>query len=561
MKINTKTINILIFLFILIVLSAENIISGKEDASYDFVFNSAYNGYYILSNRITKDLLPCGIESYLNPYFNIINFQIRLWFDSIPSIAQILYSIPHTILCFFVFLINKELFLNYENKKFYNWILVIIATFLCLSEVTFVSSVGTHFNCIPASACVVAALFLLIKYLKGENTKNLKLIGVLLGVACGMELMACPYFLAIIVAFSICSSHQNLKLFFKNIGIITLFAIISFVIYDGYWAYSLFKYFGNPVFPFFNNIFKSDLMSFVNYQSQYVVTNPLKLLIFPLVWFDNVPPNLQVEMMPFFDLRHIFMYFSTILLCFLVGRQIFLSKAKAKIENLKIEYKIQLFLLIFAITSYILWAQTYCLIRYFIPVLVLCGSFIILPITYCQKLLKNKHLYTFLFCFLFLINFNYKSINWGHSFALVYSMGLDIKENSVIYIVGKFPAYNIIWQNYKTRFINLFASSDDNMPDFTVSEKYLKMVDYHSKNAKHIYVIKPTRNIPKDKLKNNGQYILEKYVAKTSNCKNIPGQYDILYLRDAKENPYDFYNRSDIKKYYDFPKYEICEIK
>ncbi|MCQ2788902.1 MAG: DUF2029 domain-containing protein [bacterium] len=568
-------INLLVLLFLILIAGIANIPLGAE-IDWDYLAYHYYNAYAVLNNRLDIDMMPSGIQSYLNPVLDIISYVMVNSLKHYPKLLLFLQAMPYAFLGFSIYLLNKELFIKISEKKLFNCILIFVSSVICLSETTLISEFGMSFNDIQITTLIVLALWLLIKSFKDYKSKYLKWAGFLIGLACGLKFTTGIYAITLVLAYMLCAKHDDIKELFKQVGIICLFSLLGLVVIDGWWACILWHKFKNPVFPYYNSIFKSEWFTSINYHDyKFWKSGFFNILFLPLKWSETtyvfyekwnlfvyesargLPSNnynIVIEW-PFFDLRHVFMYFSTWILCFFVGRQIFVSKIAQdiqkpknifekisrlfnKIDNLSIMGKEQLFLLSVVIISYFIWATHFGIIRYLLPSLVLCGTFIVMVVIQFTKWLNDRRLYLGLIYLLFIVNIGYCTNPGARSDVFLYAPDLHIEDNSVVYLSGKPASYLIAGQNKNARYIYLTGDADGGDYNFTQTDKYFELVDFYSAKAKKKYLIKRKTGIPYESHKSNTPEIIKKYIKKPKKCKDIKTKYTYSYI----------------------PKFEICEF-
>jgi hypothetical protein len=88
-------------------------------------------------------------------------------------------------------------------------------------------------------------------------------IGMLLGLAVGLKLAAAPYAIAAAVVTLVCfrdRPRRHLALF-----LLVMYGLLGFLLGYGYWGAGLSARYGNPFFPYFNGIFRSEYWDQVNF--------------------------------------------------------------------------------------------------------------------------------------------------------------------------------------------------------------------------------------------------------------------------------------------------------
>ena len=525
---------LLIFLFFTIFSGLVNLSLGVG-MDWDYMSYHYYNAYAFLNDRIGYDLMPAGVQSYLNPILDIISYFVVNSLRQYPKFLLFIQGLPYGVLAFTIYLLNRTIFINCLDKKFANYIFIFVSTALCISEATLVSEIGMSFNDIfPSTLCVVA-LILLIKSIREYKSKFVMWAGFLIGLACGLKFTFACFAISILISYMFFVPRKNIYEVFNRAGLFSLFMFIAFVLVEGWWAYILWKQFKNPMFPFYNGIFKSDLYAAINYHDVKFFKLPyLKRLFLPLYWFDNT--NYVVLEASFFDLRHIFMYLATIFTPFLLLTNLIISFLKNEEVKIDSEKKIYLFLVFYVIFGYLIWAKLFCHERYLLPILILNGTMIVLAFIQFSNWLKKREVYSILIFILLIANVNYKSVNWGRSKELITAPKLNLSDNSIVYFWGAPLAYYIP-ENSNARYVYLAGDSASGQYNFVQTDKYFELADKYEKQASKKYLIYP-RILPPDTIRANSKYILKKYFKKAKNCKNVervPRSFNAYYfIQDFK---------------------------
>ncbi len=511
--------NLIVFIIILLISGIVSCIIGSDE-TWDLYSYHYYNAYAILHNKINIDIMPAGIQSYLNPVLDIIYYIIINLFRDYKYIVMFLLGFPYGCLTFVLYLINEKIFNRISENNIIRQFLVIIATFIGASECFIVSEIGVSCHDIDIGVFVLLALLFTLNYLETEKNKYIIGAGFLLGIACGLKYTSIIYIFALLITFFIFNIKADFKKFLYNFMLLCLFIFIGFILVNGYWMYILWHKFHNPVFPMLNEIFKSEWFTYVNYKDwdfSNINTLGIKSLYFPLIWDNN--PFTRVAELQFFDFRHSLAYISILLSLILFFNQL-KSKFINSIEN-NFYNKKYFFILIFVIVSYLLWLKMFGILRYLIPILSLSGIFIVYVLSVFIK--NKKVLFTILSFLLIFIFYKYETPAWGRCNEIIKVPELIIKENSVVLLYGKPIGYYAAREYPNVRFIYLYDDNDGRISGFRPSEKYYEYLDEIIRD-KHKYIIITEQEINRDKPFNN--YIKEKYINKEKRCKIKPFFYD-----------------------------------
>jgi hypothetical protein len=144
-----------------------------------------------------------------------------------------------------------------------------------------------------------------------------------------------------------------------------------FVALYGPWAWKLHELTGNPFFPFFNGVFRSEWMASINIRdARFLPRSWLQWLFYPFYWIP-LQSNLVAEM-PFRDLRLALAY------VFLAGYGVAaLTRKDLRTRLLLGKYRSMHVLVLFLTLSYIVWMHQFSILRYLVAAECLAGIFVI----------------------------------------------------------------------------------------------------------------------------------------------------------------------------------------
>lgn len=265
--------------------------------------------------------------------------------------------------------IDKEKFIYKVVCNRTIWALAILlpldAMFMC----------GTYYVDIVAVPIAIEILYQLLAYDKNQSTLDVAYFAILNGAWVGLKLTNIIYVIPCVLIY----------LFFhiKELRIKDWFCAVLGGIYP-FGMYLIFNYVctGNPVFPYYNSIFKSVYFSANNFKDvRWGGTNLLEK-IFWIVYAAFRPSYRQSEIFDFAPGTLIVGLVGTAIITILLGIN-FLREKKTQVST---EYII---LLSLAISSSILWAVTTGYSRYFIFGKILWGILAFIFVLFMVKRYRN----------------------------------------------------------------------------------------------------------------------------------------------------------------------------
>ena len=336
-----------------------------------------------------------------------------------------------------------------------------------------------------------------------------------MGVATGLKLTNATFALGLlaIIVFSKDSTKTKLKDFF--VGILSL--MIGYSISGGYWSIYLWEKFKNPIFPYFNKLFKSPYVTTTSnfHDPRWFPHNILQAIFYPL--YFTFKPLLVVEV-KFFDLRILLLYIFILLVVFLeIGYLIY----KKRFKPFKTILSPQIY--IFTIVSYVLWEIEFSYLRYAIVLEYLSIMIIFIAIF---EIIKNDGLKEALLtgiCLLILLTThfaNWGRINWQASY---FNVSLPKKvnlTNSIIVTNNKPVGYLVPFFPNDDQFIRIGGSFKTPIDQKIVS-KYIKQGENLNKPF-YVLVLTDINMMP---FVNS----LSVYNLKLNQCYDLKSNVNILY--------------------------------
>ena len=378
------------FIGILMVFGRISLRLGK-DINWDVKNYHYYNAYAFIEHRQDIDIEPAQLQTFFNPILDLPFYWMAQHFPA--RVAGFVLGFVHGLNFVLIFLIFWNIS-SYSNQR-WKFICGICIASMAVIAPGFISEIGNTMNDNLTSLFVLGALLLLIlaptSLNQGKTRRGLLLIGsagLLLGLGVGLKPTVGIFAIASALAltFSL-SSWQNKITALATYGITGLTgALVS----AGFWWWHLFTRYGNPLLPFYNNIFKSPYIApLVFTDTRFLPRQIWEYFVWPLVFTWNA---LRVNEAIFFDIRFALLYL--LLLSWLVVSVVkkFRSAGQQKTDqgpSLIFERKSGNFLLIFFCIAFVLWMVQFSIYRYIIPLeLLLPLCFLII----LERMIRSRNL-------------------------------------------------------------------------------------------------------------------------------------------------------------------------
>ena len=354
MKLSPFVKNILLLLLLCLAGGAFSL-AGGQDVSWDLLNYHLYTPFAFLNGRWGMDVIPAGIHTFFNPLLDIPYYLMVVYLNNWPKLTAFLQGIPYGIFCFAGYK-TCRLILDEKTGK----MPALIAALIGLTGSMALSQAGFSSNEVTLSALVVLSVYGIFRFFFRPNPtgKMLFFSAFLAGAAAGLKYTAAPFTLGLtaVFLFNVSKTEKPVKNFF----LFALGGLTGFLLTDGWFAWHLWKEYKNPVFPFFNQLFRSPFFESVNFdETRFYPRSLLQWLFYPFFWIFPSTAATEIETA---DPRLALGYISFFILA---ARLAFHRTMKAK--------RIWFSVLLFTSISYLLWLYFYSTLRYAVPLELFSG--------------------------------------------------------------------------------------------------------------------------------------------------------------------------------------------
>jgi hypothetical protein len=392
----------ILFYCIFLLAAAFFVYSQGQDRNWDLLNYHYYQGYSVLNGRFMVDIAAAHLQSFLNPMINIVAY-LALTHLPFPVSAWIILLIQLACLPAIV-LLAKEIgtALGYPAS----FITVIPAIALSLHAPLWASELGTSFSSSWTAPLIIWGVYFLFTANKGSGFSKSKIAiaGLLFGFAAGLKLTNAPFAVSaflMIVVLTYRSGWRNL--IFANVCFLATCGV-GFGL-TAWWNWHLWSVWGNPIFPLYNVIFKSEFYDVANFRDmRWTFSSLPELLIFIVQSSWGTTKTSEVS---FADARYL-------ILTLLIPAAI-LCRPAIRFNRALIG------LVVFIASSFLLWCLLFAYQRYLIPVELLLGLLVWIMVVRIveSKWLRNAIMISLTFCVASLMTVP----DWGHA-----PMGLGDKN-------------------------------------------------------------------------------------------------------------------------------------
>ena len=458
-----------------------------QDLNWDLLNYHFYNPWAFLHNRLTFDIQPASLGSYLNPLLDLPNYLLRTHFR--PIFAGLILGAVQGINIWLVFEIALIMLKDFIQKVPFRFTIALIIGVFSLFGSASLSEMGNSMCDNLTSILILSSLlFLLIsteekKTLK-LNPKQLRTISYLLaGLSVGLKLTSVVYVVPLLIAGLVGKRELRIKIkdSLWNAFMITVGTIAS----GGFWYLNMWQHFKSPIFPFYNTIFKSSYYPQTNLiDYRWFPKSLIREIFYPFTFAKT--QNIAAE--PFFrDPR-----FAVLLVAIAVAIvAILFQKLVLKRQKLfKPFSKSELIFWIFIILSYILWESEFSYYRYILTIELLALTGLALIIF---RLFRNINIASGVMVLLFcVINYFTVPLNWGRIPWQIDNFGPNLRQqlnyvNGTVLLPVENPlAFLVPYFSPGTRAVDVIG--------WTKAQQELIAADIHEDTAVHknFYAVETT---------------------------------------------------------------------
>lgn len=214
-----------------------------EDINWDWRNYQEYGAFALLNGRFDIDVAPGGFQTFLNPLPYLPAYLLRHHVGA--PLWDILLGAIHGLNLALVWWVSRTLL----GTSASNWTLLASVVIAAFGPMT-LSEVGTSYADILTALPIIAGLGLILS--AGERQAiPLVFAGFLIGAAVGLKLTNTTFLIGAGTSLLLAESPL------AAMGSFAAGSVTGALASGGEWGIALWEQFGNPVFPFFNTIFRS----------------------------------------------------------------------------------------------------------------------------------------------------------------------------------------------------------------------------------------------------------------------------------------------------------------
>ncbi|MEP7328453.1 MAG: hypothetical protein ABI777_04520 [Betaproteobacteria bacterium] len=346
----------------------------RQDSNWDLQNYHLYNVWAFVHDRFGIDWAPAQLQSFYSPYLDL-PFHALLSADAPPRMIAVMLAVPTGIAWFFFARTVLLLFAPVAPPLRRHAIMA--AIFIGITAPMSISLIGLTMNDWFVAAFVMTAVFVVIRGLTAGRlaTNTLLLAGALVGLGAGLKLTGSIYGVGLLVGLLLVQGTVAERLratIYAGLAMAAAFAATT-----GPWMFTLYRRFGNPLFPYFNDVFRSPWADPVPFSAtSFGPDAPAEWLVFPYMMLWKLQG--YVAEPEFRDARPAVLYSLVLVVVALAllrrHRDVEHSREAARSPTTADAWR---FIAGFFIATFVAWAVLYRVYRYLIPLELLGGALIV----------------------------------------------------------------------------------------------------------------------------------------------------------------------------------------
>ncbi|MFO1325146.1 MAG: glycosyltransferase 87 family protein [Burkholderiales bacterium] len=334
----------------------------RQDSNWDLQNYHLYNAWAFVHGRYGLDWAPAQLQTFHSPYLDL-PFYALLAAGAPPRAIAFALAIPTGISWYFFARIVRRTLAGLDEGV--RNTAMVVAFAIGITAPMSVSLIGLTMNDWYTAAFVMAALWLVVR---GETAppaaSALFAAGLLVGAGAGLKLTGAIYGLGLAGGLLALRDAR-----WRSTAIACAGMAVAFAATAGPWMWTMFERYGNPLFPYWNDVFRSPWGDPVSYTaSRFGPASWAEWLAFPFMLLVKLEH--YVSEPEFRDARPALLYVLALVALVVALRRRGAQRAACGATDA------WRFLVGFFVVSFIAWAAMYRIWRYLVPLEMLAGLMI-----------------------------------------------------------------------------------------------------------------------------------------------------------------------------------------
>ena len=439
-------------------LKGENI--GWDQRNYHY-----YNAYALLSHKVTYHVAPAMLQSWINPLVYVPHYLLIN--HTSPIIAGSLFGAIAGINFVLVYFLARMVISTQwraGGRPGREMAIGILAAAVGISGPKILEELGGTNGDITISLFVLAGLIALCRsHQPGRRARaqdaGYAACGFLLGAAAGLKLTAIVY--PVGLTMTLLALWPRLRFGLRRFVIYSLSGVVGFLMTAGWWSWFLWREYGNPIFPFFNNVIHSPWVIIHDFRDNTHVPRSLaEAVSYPFQELvGNRYPTSDVPLRDArFALLFVLLGIMSLVILWRTLRRSDIDPNRAPISPI-VEANTFWLIVIFFVSSYLVWLKVFGIQRYLMPVSLISGLVIFLLL---DRLLPSHAIkmtvfsVLALFCMAWTRPYKWERLPYGNDWFGVELSRAASQPNTLFIMLGNAPmAYVVPFLPGSSRVIHL----------------------------------------------------------------------------------------------------------
>ncbi len=252
------------------------------DASWDLRNYHLYDAFAALRKPPFHDLVPAQQQSFNPPLPDLPSLWLRFRLNRWPTLLDALLALPSAVAVMLAWAIGLRLV---PARRGADRLAVLLAVLFGATGAAGLPTTGTSMSEMPAGCLALAGLLMLLDALDGEPAPG-RLLGAggLFGVAAALKLTLATLGLSALAALALCGVGGPRRRW-TRVALLGAGMAAGLVAVAGPWWWHMAALTGNPLFPYFNQLFQSPLLPPAAIADTRFLPHSLgQALAYPFIW-------------------------------------------------------------------------------------------------------------------------------------------------------------------------------------------------------------------------------------------------------------------------------------
>lgn len=337
-----------------------------QDANWDLRNYHYYDAFALLHGRLGFDIAPAQLQTYLNPLADLYFYALIALAPGPRSVAFAM-ALPTAVAAYFLL---RLLVLVFPLAAPHRMLSIVASAAIGLTAATGLAELGSTMNEWISAALVLPAVLLALRPLaqgSGPGWKAAAAAGLVMGCATGLKLTNGAFAVGLIAA---CLASGTWADGVRRAQAAAVGALAGFLATYGWWGALLQAELASPLFPYFNEFFRSPWWEAANWRNDKFGPRDAPQAIFFPLYFSR--ESALVSEISFRDYR-----LATLLV---LGAAVALARLRpdprARLDDPALR-RAWAFLAAFAAASYLAWLAVFGIHRYLLPLELLSGALVV----------------------------------------------------------------------------------------------------------------------------------------------------------------------------------------